>query len=338
MTSINHHEIDTSAQTLILITGATGNVGRQVVSQLLGTGARVRALTRNPDSTGLPHEVDVVRGDLSVRDTLDGCLDGVEAVFLVWRSPTAEAALAFLEAVAKHARRIVFLSSAAVRDGVERQTEPIGKLHADMEHLIEQSGLEWTFLRPGGFATNAVWWWSPQIRAGDVVSWPYGAAAWAPIHERDIAAVAVRALTGEGHGGKKYALTGPQSLTQRDQVHTIGEAIGRQLRFEEISPEDARQRMLALMPPSIVDVLLETWARMTTEPALLTRTVAEITGAPARTFREWALDHGADFRLASENSGFPALGRQDRSSMRGEANTQSGLSSPASDRTMSTRS
>src|SRR5205823_3384990 len=217
-------------------------------------GARVRALTRNPDSTGLPHEVDVVRGDLSVRDTLDGCLDGVEAVFLVWRSPTAEAAPAFLEAVAKHARRIVFLSSAAVRDGVERQTEPIGKLHADMEHLIEQSGLEWTFLRPGGFATNAVWWWSPQIRAGDVVSWPYGAAAWAPIHERDIAAVAV------------------------------------------------------------------------------------ITGAPVRTFREWALDHGADFRLASENSGFPALGRQDRSSMRGEAGTQSGLSSPASDRTMSTRS
>ena len=92
MTSINHHEIDTSAQTLILITGATGNVGRQVVSQLLGTGARVRALTRNPDSTGLPHEVDVVRGDLSVRDTLDRCLDGVEAVFLVWRSPTAGSA------------------------------------------------------------------------------------------------------------------------------------------------------------------------------------------------------------------------------------------------------
>src|SRR5947208_7363921 len=108
MTTINHHETDTSAQTLILITGATGNVGRQVVSQLLGTGARVRALTRNPDSAGLPHEVDLVRGDLSAPDTLDGCLGGVEAVFLLWRSPTAQAAPAFVEAVAQHARRIVF--------------------------------------------------------------------------------------------------------------------------------------------------------------------------------------------------------------------------------------
>ena len=146
-------------------------------TQLLGTGARVRALTRNPDPTGLPHEVDVVRGDLSVRDTLDGCLDGVEAVFLVWRSPTAEAAPAFLEAVAKHARRIVFLSSSAVRDGVERQTEPIGKLHADMEHLIEQSGLEWTFLRPGGTKAFHVRTVRPGTRSGEYVEviaglWP----------------------------------------------------------------------------------------------------------------------------------------------------------------------
>src|SRR5437773_7355795 len=106
MTTINHHEIDTSAQTLILITGATGNVGRQVVSQLLGTGARVRALTRNPDSTGPPHEVDVARGDLSVRDTLDGYLDAVGAAFHVLPSPTADAALPFSDPVANPARRI----------------------------------------------------------------------------------------------------------------------------------------------------------------------------------------------------------------------------------------
>src|SRR5438445_7644865 len=94
-------------ENLILVTGATGNVGRQVVSQLLGTGARVRALTRNPDSAGLPHEVDLVRGDLSAPDTLDGCLDGVDAVFLLWRSPTAQAAPAFVEPVAQHTPRII---------------------------------------------------------------------------------------------------------------------------------------------------------------------------------------------------------------------------------------
>ncbi len=117
---------------LILVTGATGNVGREVVSQLLGTGARVRALTRNPESAGLPHDVEVVRGDLSVPDTPDRHLDRAEAVFLVWRSLTDDAA-PFLNAVAKHARRIVFLSSAAVRDDVEEQANPIGKLHADIE-------------------------------------------------------------------------------------------------------------------------------------------------------------------------------------------------------------
>lgn len=281
----------------ILVTGATGNVGRQVVSQLLSTGARVRALTRNPDSAALPREVDVVRGDLLDPNTMGGRLDGVEAVFLVWRSLTDDAA-PFLNAVAKRARRIVFLSSAAVRDDVEQQTNPIGKAHADIEGLIEKSGLEWTFLRPGGFATNALWWWAPQIRVGDVVRWPYGAAAWGPIHERDIAAVAVRALTekGQGHGEAKYVLTGGQSLTQAEQVQTIGAAIGRPLRFEEISPEIARQQMLALISAAAMGMMLDSWARMTTESAMITDTVAEITGAPARTFRQWAIDHAADFQ------------------------------------------
>jgi uncharacterized protein YbjT (DUF2867 family) len=283
---------------MILVTGATGNVGRQVVSQLLGRGAQVLALTRNPESAVLPREVDVVRGDLTAPATLYGQLDEVEAVFLVWRSLGADAA-PFLNRVAKHARRIVFLSSAAVREDVEEQTDPIGKAHADIERLIERYGLEWTFLRPGGFATNALWWWGPQIREGDVVRWPYGAAAAAPIHERDIAAVAVRALTEEGHGGAKYVLTGPESLTQVDQVQTIGEAIGRALRFEEISPEAGRQQMLALMPALAVDMMLDYWARMTTEPALITDTVVEITGAPAHTFCQWAIDHAGEFSKRS---------------------------------------
>jgi uncharacterized protein YbjT (DUF2867 family) len=280
---------------VILVTGATGNVGRQVVSQLLGTGARIRALTRKPDSANLPPEVEVVQGEPAVPNTLDGLLDEVETVFLVWRSLGADAA-PFLNLVSNHARRIVFLSSSAVRDDIEEQANPIARAHADIERLIEKSGLEWTFLRPGGFATNALWWWAPQIREGDVIRWPYGAAASAPIHERDIAAVAARALIEDEHSGAKYVLTGGQSLTQAEQVQTIGAAIGRPLRFEEISPEAARHQMLALMSSTAVDMMLSAWARMTTEPALITDTVARITGAPVRTFRQWAIDHAADFQ------------------------------------------
>ncbi|MBO0799930.1 MAG: NAD(P)H-binding protein, partial [Blastocatellia bacterium] len=236
---------------VILVTGATGNVGRQVVTQLLaGGGVRVRALTRHPDSAFLPREVEIVRGDMLEPEALAGQLAEVDAVFLVWRSLGADPA-PFIHAVAKSARRMVFLSTAAVRDGVEKQTNTIGQAHADIERLIEQSGMEWTFLRPGGFATNARLWWGPQIREGDVVRWPYGAAAWAPIDERDIAAIAVQALAAQAqtHVGVKYYLTGEQSLTQAQQVNMIGEAIGRSLRFEEISPGAAREQLSTIFPP-----------------------------------------------------------------------------------------
>jgi uncharacterized protein YbjT (DUF2867 family) len=210
----------------ILVTGATGNVGRQVVSQLLATDVRVRAMARSPEATGLPRQVEVVRGDLTVPATLDRCLDGVDAVFLIWVAPVAGVAPA-LERIAKHARRVVFLSNSTVRDGIEEQNYPVTTLHAKIERLIEGSGVRWTFLRPGAFATNARIWWAPQVRAGDVVRWPYPDAVTSPIHERDIAAVAVRALCEDGHAGAKYILTGPQSLTQRDQVRTISDAIDR---------------------------------------------------------------------------------------------------------------
>ena len=147
------------------------------------------------------------------------------------------------------------------------------------------------------FAANTLSWWAPQIRAGgDVVRWPYIAAPTAPIHERDIAAVAVRALCDDGHAGAEYILTGPQSLTQFEQISTIGGVIGRSLRIEEISPEDAKHELLTLMPELAVNMLLGAWAAAVGQPALVTSTVAEITGAPARTLHDWAADHAADFR------------------------------------------
>jgi len=143
-------------QRKILVTGATGHVGGQVVSQLLSMGAPLRALVRNPDAARLPGGVEVVRGDLSAPDSLAAALDGVESVFLVWPFMTAEAAPAVLEVITKHARRIVYLSSTGIRDDLAQQTSSISAFHADMERLIKQSGLDWTFVRSGGFATNTL--------------------------------------------------------------------------------------------------------------------------------------------------------------------------------------
>ena len=173
------------------------------------------------------------------------------------------------------------------------QPNPLAAMHAEIERLIQASGLDWTFLRPGMFAANARSWWAPQIRIGDVVRWPYADAPTAPIHETDIAAVAVSALLDTRHNGADYVLTGPQSLMQREQVEIIGEVIGRQLRFEEISPELARQELGFPLPA--MNMLLNAWAAAIGQPALVTSTVADITRNPARSFRDRVIDHVDEF-------------------------------------------
>src|SRR6266850_4135716 len=284
----------------ILVTGGTGNIGGEVAKQLRDAGCLVRVVSRNPQSAHLPDEVEIVRGDLTAPESLDACLEGVDAVFLVWVAPLAAAAPA-LQRIARHAAQIVFLSSPhRVQHPFFQQPNTLRSVHAGMEQLIEASGLRCTFLRPGAFALNARNWWAPQIRHGDVVRWFYAAAATAPIHERDIAAVAVRALRDEGYDGREHVLTGPASLTQREQVQIIGEAIGRPLRFEELSRESAREQMLAMTyPPPVADMLLNAYAAAVGQPALVTSTVLDVTGAPARSFDEWAADHAGDFARLS---------------------------------------
>jgi len=280
----------------ILVIGATGKVGHQVVSQLVSAGAQVRAMTRNPDAADLPPQVEIMRGDLTVPETLDACLEGIETVFLVWVAPPATAA-AVLERIARYALRIVFLSAPIkTAHPFFQQPNPVREMTAQIEYLIETSGLRWSFLRPGIFASNALRWWAPQIRRGDHVRWPYLSAPTAPIHEDDIARVAVRALCEDGHAGREYVLTGPQSLSQFDQVSTIGRVIGRSLRIEEISPDEARREWLPMVPAFVVNMLLDSWAAAIGQPALVTSTVGEITGEPARTFQEWATDHIAEFQ------------------------------------------
>jgi uncharacterized protein YbjT (DUF2867 family) len=281
----------------ILIIGATGTIGRQVVSQLMASEAQVRALVRNPDAARLPPQVEVMRGDLTVPETLDRCLDGVDTVFLVWTAPPAGIAPC-LERIAKHARRIVFLSAPLkTSHPFFQQTNPSRARAELIERLIETSGLEWTFLRPGMFAANALRWWAPQIRADAVVRWPYLSAPTAPIHERDIAAVAVRALCEDSHTGAEYVLTGPESLSQLEQIATIGRVIGRSLRIEEISPDEARREWVTLMPAPVVNMLLDAWAAAIGQPAFVTPTFEEITRSRPRTFLEWAIDHASEFQL-----------------------------------------
>jgi uncharacterized protein YbjT (DUF2867 family) len=281
----------------LLVIGGTGNVGRHVVDQLAAKGARFRAMTRNPDAAGLPPQIEVVRGDLTVPETLDRCLQDVDTVFLVWVAPPAAASGA-LERIAKHARRIVFLTAPLkTPHPFFQQPNPARDITERVERLIETSGMEWTFLRAGIFAGNARHFWGPTIRAGEVVRWPYLNAPTAPTDERDIATVAVRALCEDGHAGAEYVVTGPQSLTQAEQVHTIGRAIGRSLRVEDISPDEARSELIPILgSPTVVNMLLNAWAAAVGQPAFVTSTFAELTGTAPRTFLRWAADHAADFR------------------------------------------
>jgi uncharacterized protein YbjT (DUF2867 family) len=280
----------------ILAIGGTGRVGREVLCQL-PEGVQVRALARNPERAALPSHVEVVRGDLNVPESLDDCLEGIDAVFLVWCAPAIAAGPA-MERILRRTQRIVFLSAPhKTPHPFFQQPNSMAAMQVGIERAIEASGTEWTFLRPGMFASNVRGWWATQIRGGgDVVRWPYAEVPTAPVDERDIAAVAVRALCNDGHAGAEYVITGPQSLTQREQLSTIGDAIGRPLRMEEISPDEARRELLAIIPAvSIVNMLLNAWGAAAGQPALVTSTVAEITGSPARTFRGWVADHAAEF-------------------------------------------
>ncbi|MEV1143490.1 NAD(P)H-binding protein [Micromonospora sp. NPDC049799] len=272
----------------ILVTGATGNVGRHVVSLLRRADAPVRALTRDPPAADLPGDVEVTRGDLDAPESLAAAVADVGAVFLLWPSFSAAGAAAAVEAVTRHARRVVYLSALQAGDQPD-------SVWGTVERLVEASGVDWTFLRCGGFATNTLAW-ADRVRAEGVVRAPYAEAARSLIHEADIAEVAVRALTGEGHAGRAYALTGAEAVTQAEQAHLIGEAIGRPVRFEEQSEAEAREELLAVFgDPALVDASLAYWRGLVTEPEPVTTTVAEVTGRPARTYAQWARDHAADF-------------------------------------------
>jgi uncharacterized protein YbjT (DUF2867 family) len=279
----------------VLITGATGRVGRLVVAELLDAGVPVRALTRRPGAAALPAAVEVVAGDLTVPESIDAALQDIGAVFLVWTAPPATAP-AVIARLASRARRIVLLSSPhQTPHPFFEQPNPMAALHAEIERLIAAAAIASTIIRPGMFASNVRFWWADMIRRGEVL-WPYGAAETAPIDERDIAAVVARALCDDRQAGGDYVITGPESLTQAEQVRIIGDAIGRRIGFQELSPEEFRRETAGSWPRPVVDMLLAAWGATMGRAAFVTSTVADITGSPARTFRQWAVDHADMFR------------------------------------------
>jgi uncharacterized protein YbjT (DUF2867 family) len=192
------------------------------------------------------------------------------------------------------ARRAVMLSSFAVRDnGV--QPYSVGAYHKAIEDAVSASPLPARFLRCGGFASNTLAW-APAIRAESVVRAPYRDAATAPIAERDIAAAAVRVLLDDGHAGARYVLTGRQSLTQAELAQAIGAAIGRELRFEELSADEFRQATAAYLPAAAVEDMLRYLAGYVGRTAQLSPDLEVITRRPATAVTDWAVEHAASFR------------------------------------------
>jgi uncharacterized protein YbjT (DUF2867 family) len=276
---------------MIVVTGGTGRVGRQVVAQLRERDQPVRVVSRNPGPSSVGAEAG--RADVADPATLEPHLRDADALFLLWPFTSAELTADLAPRVAKiaarHVARVVYLSA-------QPAGERPGSFWALVERAIEDSGVAWTFLRPTGFASNTLLW-ADQIRSGDVVRWPFGAAARALIDERDIAAVAVRALTEDGHAGVRYMLSGPAVLTQAEQLAAIGHALGRDLTWEELPRPEAQQELTAAWGDAgFAASALDTWEGFVTHPEVITSTVREVTGVPARSFADWAAVNADAFR------------------------------------------
>lgn len=270
----------------ILVTGATGNVGRPLVTELVRAGARVRAVTRNPDAAGFPSGVE------AVRSAAEGMV-GASAVFLNSRALGPDLAATVELARTAGAQRLVALSAINADDDDTRQPSRVrGDRNREVEQLVVASGLEWVSLRPTVFASNFAGMWSAQIRAGEVVSGPYAAASTAVIVDADISAVAAVALLTDDLVEQRIPLTGPQALTNTELVATIGRVLDRPLRYHEVPTEVVRQRFVDLgFPAAFADAYMGLLADTVERPALVTHEVDKILGRPATPFADWVADH-----------------------------------------------
>jgi uncharacterized protein YbjT (DUF2867 family) len=290
---------------MLLITGATGTIGRPLVDALVNEDVKVRAVTHDPQAANLPAGVEVVEGDLSRPATIAPFLEGVTALFLHPRAVGLAAGELLALARELGVRRVVALSATNVDDPPDQQPSRYqGDRNKEVEDAAVASGLAWVSLRASFFAANTLRAWGAQIRAGDLVRGPYANFAEAPIHERDLAEVVARALGSDdlvARRGRRLELTGPQSLTHQQMVATIGEVLGRPLRYQELPPQVAKQGMVQQgIPEAFVEALLARYAREVGQPAPVTGEVERVLGRPARTYAEWVADHAAAFQNEQE--------------------------------------
>ncbi|MFD5696476.1 NAD(P)H-binding protein [Streptomyces lasiicapitis] len=276
---------------MILVTGATGNIGSALLKELHACGAGpLRGLTRDAARAVFPDQVEAVEGDFAEPTSLKPALDGVRSLFLVSRlGSDADILEAARQAGVEH---VVLVSSITVQ--THPHLGPAGENLA-VEQLLKASGMAWTILRPTQFASNALMW-AASIRGHETVRAPYAETALPTIHPGDIAAVARVALTEPGHQGRTYALTGPEPVTARQQAEAIAAALGRQVPFAEISRQQAHAQMAAVFGAEAADAVLDVTGGDVNDELLMVRdTVSQVTGVPARPFRQWASENAAAF-------------------------------------------
>jgi uncharacterized protein YbjT (DUF2867 family) len=276
---------------MILVTGAAGNVGSELVRVLADAGLPVRALSRSAARNRLPPGVEAAAGDLNDPASLRPALEGTSALFLL--PGYADMAGVLAEARRAGVRTVVQLSGMSAGSG--DTSNAVTAYMVASERAARESGLGWTILRPAAFMSGA-FEWLPQLRAGDVVRAPFGGVRAAVTDPADIAAVAALALTAPGHEARVYELSGPQPLTAADRVAVLGQALGRDLRFEALSDEDARAEMSATMPATYVDAFFDFYVGGSLDESRVLPAVRELTGRPARTFSQWAAAHADAFR------------------------------------------
>jgi uncharacterized protein YbjT (DUF2867 family) len=276
---------------VILVTGATGNVGGEVVQALARAGEPVRALVRRP-TPGL--SAAQVVGDLDHPDSLAPALDGVRGVFLLPGYRDMPGLLTRMRQAG--VERVVLLSSLAT---VATDTHNVlSQYMIRSESAVRESGLAWTILRPNAFMSNALRW-LPQLRAGDVVRDAFGTVPVASVDPHDIAAVAVRALLDPGHAERVHPLSGPEPLLPAERLAVLAEILQRDLRFHALGDEEGRADMAAAgVPEPYIQAFFSFYGDGTLDESQVYPTVEEVTGTPPRTFRQWAVSHRSRFTAA----------------------------------------
>ena len=280
---------------MILVTGATGNIGKELVPQLLNAGQRVRVFVRDERKVAhLGSQVECAVGDLDQPETLNAAMEGVERMFLVTMGTQQQDMDAVEAAKRAGIQQIVKLSTLEAG----KPHLQVGRWHREREQIIEASGIGWTFLRPGMFMSNSIEWWSETIKQQGAVYFPGKKGKVAPIAPFDIAAVAAAALTEPGHSGQIYELTGSELLTIGDMAQIIGRALGKPIRYTNVPLFAARLQMrMSGMDKVLVNALMEVAEELrSNKAAYRTDTVERVTGRPPRTFEVWCREHIAAFR------------------------------------------